>query len=459
MDVGEASGGEQSKQPSPGTSDVGTPSGPRAALREVMKGHPGAILQLLGPGLITGASDDDPSGIGTYAQVGSQFGFGLLWSALFTFPLMAAVQETCARIALQTGAGLGVALRRRFPGWLVGGAVLALLIANTINIGADLGAIAAGAGLLIGDRIPSVAIVIGAAALIVALQLWATYQLIFRIFKWLTLALFAYVITAFMTGAKLGDVLKATVVPHLELSPGFLAAIVAVLGTTISPYLFFWQASSEVDEMKAAGEERRRGDGGVRRSQLTAARVDIVTGMLFSNVVMYFIILTSAAALHVHGKTQIQTAADAAAALQPFAGHFASVLFAAGLIGTGLLAVPILSGSAAYALKELLKLPGSLASKPSRRPTFYAIMIGATAAGVGIDLLGVNPITALFLTAVLNGIVAPPLLILIAILASDRGVMHRRTSGPLSKVLTWAAAAVMSVAALILIGLTVLGQH
>jgi Mn2+/Fe2+ NRAMP family transporter len=429
----------------------GAPPADESAVKEISVRDPMDLLQVLGPGLITGASDDDPSGIGTYSQVGSQFGFGLLWTALFTFPLMAAVQEMCARIALHTGVGLGVSLRRKFPTWLVGICILALLIANTINVGADFGAVAAGGSLLTHGAVKAIWLVIPTAVLILVLQLFANYATIFRIFKWLTLALFAYVITAFFAHPQLGAVLKATVVPHVELTSGFITAIVAILGTTISPYLFFWQASSEVDEMKAAGLTTQAQRRGVKLSELKAARTDIFVGMLFSNAVMYFIILTSAAVLHAHGQTSVQTADQAANALAPLAGQYAFILFSLGMIGTGLLAIPILSGSAAYALKEFFRLPGTLASKPRYRPTFYLIIMLATLSGVAMNFMGINPIKALFLTAVINGVVAPPLLVLIVLLASDRSVMQDRVSGPLSKTLTWAATGIMSVAAVALL--------
>lgn len=406
------------------------------------------FFQLLGPGLITGASDDDPSGIGTYSQVGSQFGFGLLWTALFTFPLMAAVQELCARIALETGQGLGASLRRKFPRWLVGLAVLGLLVANTINVGADLGAVAAGGSLLSSGAIRTIWLVVPVAALILGLQIFASYDTIFKIFKWLTVALFAYVIGAVYAHPRLLDVLSATVVPQVQFSRDFITAMVAVFGTTISPYLFFWQASSEVDELQKAGrvtENRRRG---ARTSDLRAARTDVVIGMFFSNVVMYFIILTTAAVLHAHGKTDIQTADQAATALAPLAGPFAFVVFAVGLIGAGLLAIPILSGSATYALKEFLGLRGSLASSPRQGAIFYAILSAATVAGVAINFLHIDPIRALFWTAVINGLVAPPLLVLIVLLGSDRRIMHTRVSGWLSKSLTWLVTAIMVAAAI-----------
>jgi NRAMP (natural resistance-associated macrophage protein)-like metal ion transporter len=411
------------------------------------------LLQILGPGLITGASDDDPSGIGTYSQVGSQFGFGLLWTALFTFPLMAAVQELCARIALETGQGLGASLRRKFPGWLVGLAVLGLLVANTINVGADLGAVAAGGALLSRGALKTIWLVVPVAALILGMQIFASYDMIFKIFKWLTLALLAYVVSAVYAHPRLLDVLWATFVPHIELSRDFITGVVAVFGTTISPYLFFWQASSEVDELAKAGrltEGRRRG---VRTSDLRAARTDVVIGMFFSNLVMYFIILTAAAVLHTHGKTDIQTADQAAAALAPLAGPFAFIVFAVGIIGAGLLAVPILSGSATYALKEFVGLRGGLASSPRQGLTFYSILTVATIAGVAINFLHIDVIRALFWTAVINGVVAPPLLVLIVLLGSDRRIMHTRVSGRLSKSLTWIVTGIMGAAAVVMLAL------
>lgn len=405
-------------------------------------------LQVLGPGLITGSSDDDPSGIGTYSLVGSQFGYGFLWTALFTFPLMSAAQELCARIALHTGVGLGTSLRRKFPTKLVGACVLALFIANTINVGADLGAVAAGGSLLTRGSLRAIWLVVPVALLIAGLQFFGTYSLIFRIFKWLTLTLFAYVITGFLAHPDVRQVVLASVIPRMEFTKDSIAALVAILGTTISPYLFFWQASSEVDEMRAAGKVTEAARRGVKSHELKAARADILTGMLLSNAVMYFIILTAAAVLHAHGKTGVQTANDAAQALAPLAGQWAFVLFSLGMIGTGLLAIPILSGSAAYAVKEFLGLKGGLADKPRYRPTFYAIIGLSTVVGMAINLLGIDPIRALFWTAIINGIVAPPLLVCITLLGSDRDVMGRRVSGGLSKSLTWAGAVAMSAAAI-----------
>jgi Mn2+/Fe2+ NRAMP family transporter len=407
------------------------------------------FLQRLGPGLITGASDDDPSGIGAYSQVGSQFGYGLLWLALFTFPLMSAVQELCARIALQTGVGLGASLRRKFPRGLVGTAILGLLAANTFNVGADLGAVAAAGSLLSGGALRALWLVVPVALLIIGMQLFASYATIFKVFKWLTLALFAYVITAFFAHPSLLEVVKATFIPHIEFSKDFVVAVVAVLGTTISPYLFFWQASSEVEELAAAGATNpKSGRRGLRLSELRAARTDVLVGMAFSNLVMYFIILTSAAVLHAHGKTTVQTAEQAAAALAPLAGPFAFIVFSVGLIGAGLLAIPILTGSATYAIKDFFGFGGSLASKPQEQPTFYVILTLATVAGVVMNFLHLDPIRALFIAAIINGVVAPPLLLLIVILGADHSVMKRYVSGKISLALTGLATAFMAVAAI-----------
>lgn len=411
----------------------------------------GGWLRVLGPGLITGASDDDPSGIGTYSQVGSQFGYGLLWTALFTFPLMAAVQELCARITLETGVGLANALRSKFPTWLIGACVLLLFIANAINLGADLGAIGAGVGLLSQGHVTGVWVVAAAALILIGMQVKFTYAHIFSIFKWLTLALGAYVITVFFAHPNLGKVVLATFVPHLEPTRDFVTALVAVLGTTISPYLFFWQASSEVEQMAAAGELTRHERDGTSRREMQAARFDITVGMAFSQVVMYCIILTGAAVLNAHGKTNVQTASDAAAALTPLAGPLAGTIFAIGIIGTGLLAVPILAASASYAVKEFFHMRGSLADRFRYRPTFYSILILAMLIGVAMNVLHVNVIAALFWTAVVNGVVAVPLLVLIVLLGADRERMKARVSGRLSLVLTWAATALMGVAAVVMI--------
>jgi NRAMP (natural resistance-associated macrophage protein)-like metal ion transporter len=443
-----ASKGPDSQAPEAVTG--GTSAG-RTTLEDAAARGPVGLLQVLGPGLITGASDDDPSGIGTYSQAGSQFGFGALWLALFSFPLMVAVQEACARIAMQTGVGLGTSLRRKFPTALVGVCIFALFAANTINVGADLGAVAAAGALLSRGHIQPAWLVVPVALLIGVMELRLPYQVIFRVFKFLTLALFAYVIAAFVVHPPLVKVLLATFIPHVELSKGFIGIVVAILGTTISPYLFFWQASSEVEEMKAAGARTERARRGVTRTELKAARLDVFIGMLFSQIVMFCIIVTSGAVLHSTGHTGIQTAQQAADALRPLAGAFAFVLFSAGMIGTGLLAIPVLSGSAAYAVKEFFGFRGSLADKASYRPAFYGLIVVAIAGGLLMNFLTIDPIQALVVTAIINGMVAPPILVLIALLARDRAVMGDRRSGRWSNGLVWAATGLMAAAAVALI--------
>lgn len=355
-------------KPDGGEAATGSPPAGRTTLEDARAQGGLALLQVLGPGLITGASDDDPSGIGTYSQAGSQFGLATLWLALFTFPLMVAVQEACSRIALHTGLGLGTLMRRKFPTWLVGICILALFLANTINVGADIGAVAAGGNLLSRGHIPTIWLVVPVALLIGIMQLRLSYALIFRVFKLLTLALFAYIITAIIAHPSLLSTLKATVVPTIQFNKNFLGIVVAILGTTISPYLFFWQASSEVEEMKAAGAKTEKERQGVTRRELKAARIDVAIGMLFSQLVMYAIILTSGSVVHAAGNTNVQSAAQAAEALRPLAGPFAFILFSVGMIGTGLLAIPVLTGAAAYAVKEFFGIRGSLADRPTALP-------------------------------------------------------------------------------------------
>ncbi|MDQ6846119.1 MAG: Nramp family divalent metal transporter [Candidatus Dormibacteraeota bacterium] len=434
-----------------GSAATGGPSAGRTSLDEALSHGPKGVLQILGPGLITGASDDDPSGIGTYSQAGSQFGFGTLWLALFTFPLMVAVQEACARIALHTGVGLATSLRRKFPTWLVGACILAVFAANTVNVGADLGAVAAAGSLLTRGHVQPAWLVVPIAVLIGFMQLRLPYATIFRVFKLLTLALFAYVITVIVVHPPLLLTLRSTFIPHVEFTKEFLGITVAVLGTTISPYLFFWQASSEVEEMKAAGAHTERQRRGVSHKELHAARVDVFLGMLFSQLVMYCIILTSGSVLHGSGHTNIQSAQQAADALRPLAGPFAFVLFSAGMIGTGLLAIPVLSGSAAYAVKEFFGFRGSLLEKPSYRPTFYGLILVAIIGGLLMYFLNIDPIKALVVTAIINGVVAPPILLLVALLARDRKVMGKRRSGPWSNGLVWLTTLLMGAAAVALI--------
>jgi NRAMP (natural resistance-associated macrophage protein)-like metal ion transporter len=415
------------------------------------------FLRILGPGFITGASDDDPSGIGTYATAGASFGFSTLWLAPATFPLMAAVQFTCAKIGMVTGQGLAGVLRRHYPRPLLYGAVFALLVANTINVGADLGAIAAAINLLL-PAIPIAPLVLPVAIAILALQIWGTYRLIATVFRWLCLSLFAYVASAFLANPDWSAVARTTFVPSFSLDPAFVMTLVAIVGTTISPYLFFWQATNEVEEEVSMGRALLSQRKGASARELQDAAIDVNTGMLFSNVVMYFIILATASTLHAAGQTSISTATEAAEALRPLAGDLSAILLAVGLIGSGVLAVPILSGSAAYALSEAFGWKYGLDQNPARARQFYAVIAASTLVGVGINYLGINPIDALFYTAVLNGLVAPPLLVLILMVANNREIMgRRRVNNRLTNALVGFTTVAMAVAAVLLVVTTVAG--
>lgn len=419
----------------------------RPTLGEAAREGPRGFLRILGPGITTGAADDDPSAVGTYAQAGAQAGYLMLWTGLFLLPLMAAVQELVQRIALQTGMGLGVNLRRKFPAWLVAIAAGLLVVANVIVLGADLQAVAAGVALLTGGRVATRWVILPVAVLIVAFQLWGRYETLFRALKWLALALFAYLLAAVLARPPAGTVLVATFVPHVQFSGATLLTFVAVVGTTLSPYLFFWQPAEEIDDERAQGKVSVEQRAGVSRRELSAARTDTFAGMFFSQLVAYCIILTGAAVLHAHGKTDIQTAADAAKMLSPVVGPVAFILFSVGFIGTGLLAVPVLSASSAYAINEVALIPASLADRPRYQPTFYGIIVTATSLGVAMNLIGLNVIQALIIASALSGVAAVPLLVLMTLFGSDRSYMGDRTSGWLSRSLTWISAGGMAVAA------------
>lgn len=403
-------------------------------------------LLILGPGLVTGASDDDPSGIGTYTQAGASFGFATLWTAPVTLPMMAAVQFICAKIGMVTGMGLAAVLRKYYPRWVVYLSISLLVIASTINAGTDIGAIAAAINLLV--PIPALVLVVIISAAIVAFQVLGSYNLISRIFKWLTLTLFAYVAAAFLARPHWREVLRATLVPSLHFDNKYLMTLVAILGTTISPYLFFWQASQEVEEELCMGRETLAQREGATDQELKIAEIDVDVGMLFASIVFYFVILASAATLHVAGKTDIQTATDAAQALKPLSSGVASILFALGLIGSGFLAVPVLTGASAYAIGETFGWKCGLDEKLHTAPRFYAVIIVSTLVGMLINFLKIAPVTALFWTAVINGVLAPPLLIMIMLVSNNRKVMGQRVNGKLTNVIGWTTAAVMSAAAL-----------
>jgi NRAMP (natural resistance-associated macrophage protein)-like metal ion transporter len=400
----------------------------------------------LGPGLITGAADDDPSGIATYSVSGAGFGYGPLWTALFCFPLMAAVQMMCSRLGMVSGRGLAAVVRRRYSRWVLWGACLLLIVANVINIAADLGGMAEATEMVTG--IPSKWMTPVFAVVIVASLFWTSYRTIARVFKWLTLVLFAYVITAFLAHPDWAAVLRATFIPDIQWSGEYLSVLVAILGTSISPYLFFWQAAEEVEEERAEGRNTVAKRRGATDKELRRARTDVLAGMFFSNFVMYFIILTTAATLHAHGITKIATASQAAEALKPLAGQGAYWLFSLGLIGTGMLGVPVLAGSSAYAISEAMSWRASLESKPRLAPKFYGVLAVAIALGVALDYLGLDAVKMLFWSAVANGVLAPPLIVLVVLLTTDSTVMGTRVNPPLLKWMGWLAAAVMTAAAL-----------
>ena len=401
-------------------------------------------VKLLGPGFITGAADDDPSGIGTYAVAGASLGLAPLWTALLTFPFMAAVQNICSRLGLIAGTGLAGILKEHYPRWVLYPAVALVFVANVVNIGADLGAIADAAGIVVGTPVPW--LVIPIALVLLAVQIFAGYKQIERVLKFLTIALFAYVIDVFLVHPPLAETLRATIVPTISFDRNYVATLVAILGTTISPYLFFWQTSHEVEDEKAAGKKTRAERRGASRFELRIATIDVTVGMLFSNLVMYFIILATALTLHASGKTDISTAADAAEALKPLAGDLAGLIFAIGMIGTGLLAVPVLAGSSAYAVSETFGWRSGLDEHWHRARPFYGVIALATAVGLVIPFTGVKPIDALFFTSIVNGIAAPFLLVVIMLAARNKKVMGKQTIGPVLTALGWIVTIAMFVA-------------
>jgi len=390
------------------------------------------FVSVLGPGLITGAADDDPSGIATYSIAGAQLGTSLLWTAFITWPLMGCVQFMCARIGMVTGRGLAGALRQKFPPWLLFAGAIALLAANTINVGADLAGMADAAAMWTGIHSHFFVLIFGVAIA------WATirfrYYQIAAALKWLAAVLFAYIITAFVIGPDWRAVVRDTFIPSWPRDHDTWQNLVAILGTTISPYLFFWQASQEVEEEKAVGRTRLEQRRGATPREISDRKLDVGTGTFFSNLVMYFIILTTALTLHTNGLKEITTSREAAEALKPLAGVFAAALYMVGLIGVGFLAIPTLTGSAAYALAEIFKWRHGLDESLSSAPYFYRIVIGSTFIGILIDFANINPVRALFWTAVINGVLAPFLLVAILVAASDRKVMQAQPSSWLSRI-------------------------
>jgi NRAMP (natural resistance-associated macrophage protein)-like metal ion transporter len=403
------------------------------------------LIKKLGPGLVTGAADDDPSGIATYSQAGAQYGYGLLWSVLFTTPLMIGIQVVSARIGRVTGHGLAANIREHFPRPLLYFIVSLLLVANTINIAADLGAMGDALVLVVGGRSEIYDILFALVSL--TLQIFIPFPRYAPILKWLTLALFAYVGVVLVVHVSLWDSLVGTLLPTLSFDASYLAIFVAVLGTTISPYLFFWQASQEVEEQRATpGHEPLREAPAQARSHLARIKTDTALGMIYSNLIAFCIMLTTAVTLHAAGVTDIRSAAQAAEALRPLAGDFAFLLFALGIIGTGLLAVPILAGSAAYAVAETFRWPIGLGLTLAQARGFYTILTVATVLGIAIDLYGVDSMKMLVWAAIVNGVISVPIMAVMMLLAANPAVMGPFVVSGRLKGLGWLAVAVMAAA-------------
>jgi Mn2+/Fe2+ NRAMP family transporter len=407
-------------------------------------------LRVFGPGIVTGASDDDPSGIATYSQAGAQFGVGMLWTMALTYPLMAAIQEVSARVGRVTGRGLAANLKRAYPRWVLCLFVALLLVANTINIGADIGAMGAAAQLLGGG--PALAWAALFAAVSLVLQIRMPYERYARVLLFLTASLLAYVAAAAVVNVRWGQALRMTVAPSLRFDGATLTMVVAIFGTTISPYLFFWQASQEVEDEEADAKARPLLVAPWQaRWQLFRLRIDTLVGMAASNLIAWFIMLTTAFTLHQSGIHEIDAAARAAAALAPIAGRFAELVFAAGIVGTGLLAVPVLAGSASYALSEAFGYPVGLGRKPREARFFYAVITASTAAGFALNLTRINPMKALIYSAVINGLVAGPVMAMTMVLASNRALLQKFVLPTLLRSLGWAATLVMLAAAVAMV--------
>jgi len=420
---------------------------PAPSRDEIKQPERPTLRDIMGPGLITGASDDDPSGIATYSQAGAQFGYGLGWTLLFTYPLMCAIQLVSAQIGRVTGRGLAGNMRRHYPVSLLYLLVGLLVATNTINLGADLGAMAAPLRLLVAGPMPLY--IAGFATVTVLLEVFVRYSRYVSVLRWLSLSLFAYVATVFVVGVPWLTVVRNLVLPPISLSGSYLTVVVAVFGTTISPYLFFWQASEEVeDEQEDPKAEPLIEAPRQAPRQMARMQLDTIVGMGFSNIIALFIMLTTAATLNAHGVTDIQTSSQAAEALRPIAGRFAFTIFALGIIGTGLLALPVLAGSAAYAVGEALHWRVGLAQRPGRARAFYGTIVVATLVGAMLNFSPLDPIKALFWSAVINGVVAVPIMVMIMLMASRRQVMGQFTLTPWLMSLGWLATAAMAAAAI-----------
>jgi len=402
-------------------------------------------LKKLGPGLITGAADDDPSGIATYSQAGALFGFNMLWTVLFTYPFMVGIQVVSARIGRVSGHGLATNIRRHYPRWLLYSVVGLLLIANTINIAADVSAMGEALKLIVGGPAQIYALAFGVVSLL--LQVFIPYRRYVRVLKWLTLALLAYVATAFVVHIPWPEVLVRALAPHLSWKQEYITTVVAVFGTTISPYLFFWQASQEVEDQLADPHAQPLVKAPQQaRANLNRIKVDTYIGMGFSNLVAFFIILTTAVTLNLHGITEIQTSAQAATALRPIAGEFAFLLFSAGIIGTGMLAIPVLGGASAYAMTGAFKWKNSLEHTPMGAKQFYGIIVSSTLIGVALGFTSIDPIKALYWSAVINGVISVPIMVVMMLMAVRPEIMGQFVITTRQKVLGWLATLMMAAA-------------
>lgn len=414
--------------------------------------HLGSLIRILGPGFVTGAADNDPAGIATYTQAGAQFGYGQLWTALFALPLLISVQEACARIGAVTGKGVAALIKENYSARVLYAVVSMIIVANIINIGADIGAMAEAMRLVVG--VPFIPLVFATAFLTIALQIFSSYRVYARYLKALSAVAFVYLLTALFIEEPWGKILKATFVPRIELSFGFLFILLGNIGTTIAPYLFFWQASQEVEEARAAGRIGPTGIVSISTHTIRDMRIDNAAGMFSSQLITWSIIVVSGTVLNQRGVTNLKTAADAAKALEPlvttfpYAGLLAKLLFAIGIVGAGLLVVPVLAGSAAYALSEALSWNEGLNLKLKSAHGFYGIITASTLAGIGIDILGIDPIRLLVYASVLNGIVAVPLILLIILISRNRKIMGDYVSGRASAAGTWLAFGAMSAAAI-----------
>jgi NRAMP (natural resistance-associated macrophage protein)-like metal ion transporter len=413
---------------------------------------PKIILKSLGPGVVTGAADDDPSGIATYSQAGANFGFGMLWLAVFQYPLMTVIQEICARIGLITGDGLAAVIKRKYSNKVVLPLASLLLIANTINIGADIGAMGAAVRLVFPELLFIIPTLLFTAFILIV-QIFVPYKKYVKILKYLTISLFAYIATAVIVGGNLEHLLIATVVPHIEFSPEFAMMFVAMLGTTISPYLFFWQASEEAEEevKKKKIPEINVGAPQVTKKEIKIMKADVAIGMFFSQLIMWSIIVTTAGSLHNHGITDVQTSEQVAKALEPavksfpHSGQISKVIFALGIIGTGLLAVPVLAGSSAYALSDAFGWKQGLFKKFNQAKAFYMVIAVSTIIGLWINFTNVDPIKALVYTAVINGVTAVPILYTVMKIANDRNILGNKVNGRLSNVIGWSTVIIMGI--------------